>query len=113
MKNIQIIDGALNCVYDIFSCDEASFNTLFPAGTDIAFSSEIWEREEDVELESIFRRLWESPVPKSQAMGIHGIIFYGLDDKKQYYPSRRDEDAMNPDGSAIRAGGRTSDLAQP
>jgi len=36
------------------------------------------------------------------AMGIHGTLFYELDDKKQYYPTRRDEEAVNPDGSQLR-----------
>ena len=29
MKNIQIIDGALNCVYDIFSAEEDEFLLIF------------------------------------------------------------------------------------
>ena len=34
--------------------------------------------------------------------GLHGLLFYGLDEKKRYYPSRRDEEAQNPDGSRLR-----------
>ena len=44
MKNIQIIDGADNCVYDIFACTEEEFALIFPAGTDIAFIDEIYAR---------------------------------------------------------------------
>ena len=40
--------------------------------------------------------------PKSQAMGIHGILFYQLYGKRKYYPTLRDEEAVNPDGSALR-----------
>jgi hypothetical protein len=36
-------------------------------------------------------------------MGIHGILFYELEYKKQYYPTRRDEEAVNPNGSRLRA----------
>jgi hypothetical protein len=30
MKNIQVIDGAKNSAYDIFSCTEEEFKLLFP-----------------------------------------------------------------------------------
>ena len=37
-------------------------------------------------------------------MGMHGVLFYELDHKKQYYPTRRDEEAVNPDRTALRSG---------
>ena len=37
MKNIQIIDGAENCVYDLFAATDEEFARIFPIGTDIAF----------------------------------------------------------------------------
>ncbi len=30
MKNIQVIDGALNCVYDIFPLTDEDFSVIFP-----------------------------------------------------------------------------------
>jgi hypothetical protein len=41
-------------------------------------------------------------MPKRDAMGIHGILFYELGHKKVYYPTRRDEEAVNPGGSPLR-----------
>lgn len=35
-------------------------------------------------------------------MGIHGILFYELDYRKTYYPTRQDEEAANPDGTPLR-----------
>jgi hypothetical protein len=102
MKNIQIIDGAENCVYDIFSCEDSAFNVLFPAGTNVAFADEIWAREDQSLLGRIFDELWQRPVRKNEVAGIHGIIFYGLSEKKAYYPDRTDEGAINPDGSFLR-----------
>jgi hypothetical protein len=32
-------------------------------------------------------------------MGIHGIVFYQLYAKRKYYPTLKDEEAVNPDGS--------------
>ena len=102
MKNIQIIDGALNCVYDIYEATDEIFNLIFPPGTDIAFIDEVYERESREKLESAFKELWAKPLNKKDANGIHGILFYQLEVKKKYYPTRRDAEAINPDGSFLR-----------
>jgi len=41
-------------------------------------------------------------IRKREARGIHGIIFYELAEKMAYYPTRKDEEATNPDGSNLR-----------
>ena len=50
MKNIQIIDGAINCVYDIFEATDDEFKLIFPAGQDIAFIDEVWSNGSNDEL---------------------------------------------------------------
>jgi len=44
MKNIQVIDGAANSVYDIFAASEEEFSLIFPEGQDIAFIGEVMAR---------------------------------------------------------------------
>ena len=103
MKNIQVIDGAVNCVYDIFAATDQEFALIFPDGHDIAFIDEVFERgTEEADLNSAFEALWKRRVVKSRAMGIHGQLFYELDEKKKFYPSRRDEEAENPGGYRLR-----------
>jgi hypothetical protein len=102
MKNIQIIDGAQNCVYDIFSATDEEFALVFPEGEDIAFIDEIYAAGDSQLLDVAFKNIWQRRVKKSEAQGIHGIIFYELEKKKVYYPTRRDEEAVNPDGSRLR-----------
>lgn len=102
MKNIQIIDGAQNCVYDIFSATDEEFALVFPEGDDIAFIDEIYAAGDSQLLDVAFKNIWQRRVKKSEAQGIHGIIFYELEKKKVYYPTRRDEEAINPDGSRLR-----------
>ncbi len=102
MKNIQVIDGAENAVYDVFGATDEEFSRIFPEGQDIAFIDEVMARGPKDNLDEMFTRIWERRVPKREAMGIHGILFYELDHKKQYYPTRKDEDAANPDGSRLR-----------
>jgi hypothetical protein len=102
MKNIQIIDGADNSVFDIFAATEEEFLLIFPEGQDVAFIEEVMIRSLGSELDEAFKRIWTRRIPKRDAMGIHGILFYELDHKKQYYPTRRDEEAINPDGTLLR-----------
>ncbi len=73
MKNIQVIDGAENCIYDIFAATEDEFE-----------------------------RIWQRRIKKRDAQGIQGTLFYDLGKKKKYYPTRKDEEAVNPDGTRLR-----------
>ena len=102
MKNIQVIDGALNSVYDIFAATEDEFSLIFPEGQDIAFIDEVLARGPEEDLDAAFSNIWKRRVPKASAMGIHGVLFYELEHKKQYYPTRKDDEAVNPDGSLLR-----------
>jgi hypothetical protein len=102
MKNIQVFDCASNAVYDIFSATDDEFALIFQTGEDVAFIDEVYERENASELNSAFERIWTRRVPKKEAMGIHGLLFYDLEEKKQFYPTRRDEEAQNPDGTHLR-----------
>jgi hypothetical protein len=99
MKNIQVIDGALNCVYDIFQASDDDFDRLFGNERDIAFAEGFEGRDE---LLPVFERIWRGRIPKAQAQGIHGTYFVGLEHKKACYPTRRDEEAINPDGTRLR-----------
>ncbi len=102
MKNIQVIDGAVNCVYDIFAATDEEFAAIFPAGQDIAFIEDVYERGPAALLDQCFTGIWQRRVPKPQVSGIHGTLFYQLSEKKPYYPTLRDEEAINPGGSRLR-----------
>ena len=40
MKNIQAIDGANNCTYDVFQASDLEFSLIFPDGADIEFADD-------------------------------------------------------------------------
>ena len=103
MKNIQVIDGAVNCVYDIFAATDEEFDLIFPRGQDVAFIDEVYKAGcDEVMLNRVFDAIWTRRVVKSQAMGIHGLLFYELEEKKPFYATRRDEEAVNLNGSLLR-----------
>jgi hypothetical protein len=94
MKNIQVIDGALNATYSLFAATESEFLSLFPDGQDIAFADELWARLGERPAQAILEQIWQRPVWKPSARGIHGTLFFGLDSKKAYYPSRREAEVV-------------------
>jgi len=102
MKNIQIIDGAQNCVYDIFMATDEEFSLIFRNDADIAFIEEVYAKGDAPTLDAAFNNIWKRRIKKRDAQGIHGIIFYELAEKMAYYPTRKDEEAINPDGSKLR-----------
>jgi len=53
-------------------------------------------------LEKALSAIWTRRLPKSEAQGIHGTLFYEHERKNAYYPTRRDDEAANPDGSRLR-----------
>jgi hypothetical protein len=77
---------------------------LFSCEKDISFIDEVICRGmgKEKELNVAFQNIFKRRVAKKDAMGIHGLLFYELKHKKGYYPTRRDEEAVNPDGSRLR-----------
>ena len=102
MKNIQVFDGATNSVYDIFAATVEEFALIFPAGQDVALIDEVMARGPEQALDEAFSRIWRRRIAKRDAMGIHGQLFYEMNHKKRYYPTRIDEEAINPDGTRLR-----------
>ena len=102
MMYIQVFDEATNAVYDIFGIEPEEFDIIFSEGTDIAFIDEVVERENGKDIENALSKVWKRRTPKRKINGLHGILFYGFKEKKEYYPNRRDEDAVNPDGTRLR-----------
>jgi hypothetical protein len=46
VKYSQVIDGAENCVYDVFATSEEDHALLFPNHTDIAFAKDLETRSD-------------------------------------------------------------------
>lgn len=92
MKNIQVVDGADNCAYDIFSVSDDDFLKIFPNGQDVEFSEDLFSRLGDDEASKMLEPVWKNRLDKKAVVGIHGTLFYGLDSKKEYYPNKRESD---------------------
>lgn len=93
MKNVQIIDGAVNATFSIFQASDAEFAVIFAEGRDIELAVDLVERVgEDVAVRTL-TPLWERPILKRDAMGIHGTLFYDAEERRAFLPlSRREID---------------------
>jgi hypothetical protein len=94
MKNIQVIDGAVNCTYSIYSATEGEFDVIFPDGRDIEFDDDLVGRIGAAEATTLLGKIWERPVDKKEVNGIHGTLFFELGYKKKYYPTKKDAEMV-------------------
>jgi hypothetical protein len=64
MKNIQVIDGAENCVFDIFAATDDEFSLIFRPREDVAFIDEVYQRGTAQELDAALGRIWNGSTSK-------------------------------------------------
>lgn len=99
MKNVQVIDGAQNCAYDIFDASDDDFAAIFPRGRDIEFIEDFRKRVGSARAKAITGRLYAAgPIDKKKVLGIHGTLFYQLTFKKKFYPTKRESDLTEAGG---------------
>lgn len=104
MKNIQIIDAGLNCTFSLFQATDEEFALLFPEPRqDIQYAEDLALLPTQKKLRAALKRIWQRPIRKQNAQGIHGTLFYQLERYKTWYREKR-EDAVDP--SAINAAQR-------
>ena len=92
MKNVQVIDGADNSTYSIYSISEEDFYKIFPEeGQDIEFNDDFIERAGEKVADEVCKRLWKNELNKKEIKGIHGTLYFGLGFKKKYYPNKKEK----------------------
>jgi|SRR5579864_3391169 len=92
MKNIQIIDGAVNATYSIFQATAEEFEQIFPGpGQDIEVVEDYIDRVGEKEANRTLSELWVRPIHKRDAQGIHGTLYYDYKEKAKYLPETRRE----------------------
>jgi hypothetical protein len=96
VKNIQVIDDALNCLFEVFSVPDEDFELIFPEGRDIEFSDDFVARVGESQASAILERCWEHIQDKKQISGIHGTLFYGAGNgkRKPFFPTRREAEMV-------------------
>lgn len=93
MKNIQIIDGAYNATFSVFQATAEEFAAIFPDGRDIELVEDLMERIGEEAAVSVLTPIWDRPILKRDALGIHGTLFYDNEHRRDHIPpSKREVD---------------------
>ncbi len=102
MKNIQIIDGGTNATFSVFQATDEEFAAIFPDGRDIELAEDLIERIGQDAAGSALTPIWDRPILKRDALGIHGTLFYDNEHRRRHVPpSKREIDWA--DGSVNQA----------
>jgi hypothetical protein len=91
MKNIQIIDGAVNATFSVFQATEEEFAAIFPDGRDMELIEDLIERLGDETAGSVLAPLWNRPILKREVIGIHGTLFYDNELRREHIPQSKRE----------------------
>jgi hypothetical protein len=93
MKNIQIIDGATNATFSLFRATAEEFDAIFPDGRDMELIEDLIDRLGARAAGEVLAPLWERPILKRDAFGIHGTLFYDNENRRSHIPpSKREVD---------------------
>jgi hypothetical protein len=92
LRNIQIIDSADNATFSVLRATEDEFNQIFPVtGQDMEISEDFFQRLGKARATKILSAVWERPVLKRDANGIHGSLFFDYQSKSQHMPTSKRE----------------------
>ncbi|MEO9635684.1 MAG: hypothetical protein ABJF89_10790 [Parasphingorhabdus sp.] len=91
MKNIQIMDGARNATFSIFQATDEEFLAIFPDDHDMEIIEDVVERLGEANATQVLSPLWNRPILKSKALGIHGTLFYDYAERRDVIPETRKE----------------------
>ena len=103
MKNIQIIDRAVNATFSVFQATEDEFRAIFPLeGQDMELVEDFVRRYGD-QSECILGPIWERPILKRDAQGIHGTLYYEYEERRHHLPATKRENRLGRTRDQFRA----------
>ena len=100
MRNIQVVDGAVNATLSLFQATEEEFLAIFPDGRDMELFEDLIARLGENQVGRLLSAIWHRPILKRAANGIHGRLFYDNENRREHVPASKrevdwDERAIN------------------
>jgi len=71
MRNIEIIDGALNSRFEIYAVDDDVFARLFQSNEDVYLEDLDEALQDDI---AFWDRVYANEVDRQTVQGIHGVL---------------------------------------
>lgn len=98
MKNIQVIDGADNSIFPIYSVSDTDFKTVFPEPSqNIEFTQNLVQRlGSEAAAGQLVQRITKRHINKREVAGIHGTLFIDLAKRRKFFPNKREYDVFVP-----------------
>ena len=87
MKNIQIIDGADNTTFSLFQAKEAEFAAIFLDESEMTLIEDVIQLLGGEETSHVLGPIWDRPILKRDAVGIHGTLFYDSEHRREHLPA--------------------------
>ena len=98
MKNIQIIDNAVNGSFSVYAIPDDVFQQLFPGeGQDVEFIEDVVERVGEKKAGELMKHTWKSRQEKCTLNGLHGTLFIRMANRKVFYPNKMESDLDIPE----------------
>jgi hypothetical protein len=92
LKNIQIIDRAVNATFSLFQATDDEFAAIFPGpGQDMELIEDFTERAGEEQALRILSPVWGRPILKRDAQGVHGTLYFEYADRRQSLPESKRE----------------------
>lgn len=92
LRNIQIIDGADNATFSLFQATDDEFAQIFPTiGQDMEISEDFVQRVGEAQANLILNAIWERPILKRDAHGIHGTLYFDYQSRRRHMPTSKRE----------------------
>jgi hypothetical protein len=105
LRNIQVVDGADNATFSIFKATDEEFRQIFPGfDQDMEISEDFVKRVGEAQAAQILQAIWDRPILKRDANGIHGTLYYNAEQRRLYVPSSKREVDFDP--SAVNSAQR-------
>lgn len=96
MKNVQVIDGALNSTFDIFAVPDELFQLMFPDNRDVAFIDDVDKVFHENGGEANWSIVYSGKVDKKHVVGIHGTLHLTTDGRiKKSFPTFREAEVSH------------------
>lgn len=96
MKNVQVVDGGANSLFEIYAVPDEIFNLMFPNGSDVAFLEDVDRVFAQHGNQSLWQDVYATRLEKRSVRGVHGTLHLtGSPCDPHFFPTRREKEVLH------------------
>lgn len=89
----------MNATFSVFQATAEEFEAIFPNGRDMELVEDLIYRLGEDAAGAVLAPLWDRPILKRDALGIHGTLFHDNEDRRAHIPPSKHE--VDWDGRSV------------